>query len=218
MRLTSRHSPLDQTKGTEFIFALDRPSQPVVNCSNTCSMARSGAATMSDELNLAITGVEPQNEIAGARRVWLATTRGKIPMMLHAVERAERAVLCLGEPAAAWTDRRCSIRGWAWKCARWADRAAAGLPDSRRDDGKRARYHGGTVVSQGYRPSARGPVGHSFGGAVAIAAATMSPMAVAVVAISSQLDGAQNVNQLAPRPLLLIHGTADTVLPTKALG
>ena len=55
-------------------------------------------------------------------------------------------------------------------------------------------------------------VGHSFGGAVAIAAATLSPLAVAVVAISSQLDGAHNVNQLAPRPLLLIHGTADTVL------
>jgi hypothetical protein len=35
---------------------------------------------MSDELNLSITGVEPQIEIAGARRVLLATTRGKIRM------------------------------------------------------------------------------------------------------------------------------------------
>jgi len=56
-------------------------------------------------------------------------------------------------------------------------------------------------------------VGHSFGGAVAINAGTLAPMVTTVIAISSQLAGAHVVAELAPRPLLLLHGTADTILP-----
>jgi uncharacterized protein len=37
-------------------------------------------------------------------------------------------------------------------------------------------------------------------------------MVSTVVAISSQLAGAHVVGELAPRPLLLIHGTADAIL------
>jgi fermentation-respiration switch protein FrsA (DUF1100 family) len=55
-------------------------------------------------------------------------------------------------------------------------------------------------------------IGHSFGGAVAINAGTLSPTVSTVIAISSQLAGAHTVGELAPRPLLLIHGTADTIL------
>jgi O-acetyl-ADP-ribose deacetylase (regulator of RNase III)/dienelactone hydrolase len=54
--------------------------------------------------------------------------------------------------------------------------------------------------------------GHSFGGAVAIMAGTLHPMIKAVLAMSSQRYGTQAVAQLAPRPLLLIHGEADTIL------
>lgn len=57
-------------------------------------------------------------------------------------------------------------------------------------------------------------VGHSFGGAVVIAAAPLSPQVTAVVALSSQTAGAQNAAQVSPRPLLLIHGTADRRLPS----
>lgn len=56
-------------------------------------------------------------------------------------------------------------------------------------------------------------VGHSFGGAVAINAGTLAPMVTTVIAVSSQLFGAHVVAELAPRPLLLLHGTADTILP-----
>ncbi|MDP2920460.1 MAG: dienelactone hydrolase family protein [Dehalococcoidia bacterium] len=52
-------------------------------------------------------------------------------------------------------------------------------------------------------------VGHSFGGAVAIQAGTMSQNVKAVVGLSSQTYGAQNVAILSPRPLLLIHGERD---------
>jgi alpha-beta hydrolase superfamily lysophospholipase len=55
-------------------------------------------------------------------------------------------------------------------------------------------------------------IGHSFGGAVAINAGTLSPIVTTVIALSSQLAGAHVATELAPRPLLLIHGGADTIL------
>ncbi len=58
-------------------------------------------------------------------------------------------------------------------------------------------------------------VGHSFGAAVAIMAGTLSPEVKAVVGLSSQTFGAQLVDRLAPKPLLLIHGTRDRNLPVR---
>jgi fermentation-respiration switch protein FrsA (DUF1100 family) len=56
-------------------------------------------------------------------------------------------------------------------------------------------------------------VGHSFGGAVVISAGAASPSAIGVVAMSSQTAGTGAVDKLSPKPLLLMHGTADEVLP-----
>ena len=58
-------------------------------------------------------------------------------------------------------------------------------------------------------------VGHSFGGAVAIMAGTMSPQVKTVVGLSSQTSGAQRVSELSPRPLLLIHGERDRNLSAR---
>lgn len=55
--------------------------------------------------------------------------------------------------------------------------------------------------------------GHSFGRAVVIAAGAASPEVVAVAALSSQTSGTGAVGALSPRPLLLMHVTADEVLP-----
>lgn len=56
-------------------------------------------------------------------------------------------------------------------------------------------------------------VGHSFGGAVAIMASVVSPLVKAVVSMASQTYGTVQVGKLAPRPLLLVHGSVDEVLP-----
>src|SRR5438093_4257280 len=56
-------------------------------------------------------------------------------------------------------------------------------------------------------------VGHSFGGAVVIAAGALNDHVAGVVALSPQTYGANLAGQLAPRPLLVVHGTADTRLP-----
>jgi predicted esterase len=58
-------------------------------------------------------------------------------------------------------------------------------------------------------------VGHSFGGAVVIRAGLASPLVSAVAALSSQLYGTDDVAGLAPRPLFLLHGTDDEILPVR---
>jgi dienelactone hydrolase len=56
-------------------------------------------------------------------------------------------------------------------------------------------------------------VGHSFGGAVVIAAGEASSRVTAVAALSSQTHGTSAVSRLTPRPVIFLHGTEDTVLP-----
>ena len=58
-------------------------------------------------------------------------------------------------------------------------------------------------------------VGHSFGGAVVIKAGQLAPNVVGVAALSSQLYGTRQVEQLG-KPLLLIHGDADEILDVAA--
>lgn len=58
-----------------------------------------------------------------------------------------------------------------------------------------------------------GLLGHSFGGAVVIEAAAQEPdCVVSIATLATQTAGAQRVDQLAPRPLLLIHGLDDVRL------
>ena len=56
-------------------------------------------------------------------------------------------------------------------------------------------------------------VGHSFGGAVVIAAGANSSHIKGVVALSPQTFGAGMAAKVAPRKLLVVHGKADTRLP-----
>jgi len=58
-------------------------------------------------------------------------------------------------------------------------------------------------------------VGWSFGGAVVITAGALNKHVVAVSTIASQTAGTELVSTLAPKPLLLLHGTGDTTLPDK---
>ncbi len=56
-------------------------------------------------------------------------------------------------------------------------------------------------------------VGHSFGGAVVISAGALSNHVTGVVPMSSQTYGTNLVKELAPRSILLLHGSADEILP-----
>jgi hypothetical protein len=52
-------------------------------------------------------------------------------------------------------------------------------------------------------------LGWSFGGAVVIRAGVRSPRVVAVATVGAQTAGTGTVGRLAPRSLLVLHGTAD---------
>ena len=56
-------------------------------------------------------------------------------------------------------------------------------------------------------------VGHSFGGAVVIAAGAGSSHVKGVVSLSPQTYGADGASRLSPKPLLVVHGKSDTRLP-----
>ena len=58
-------------------------------------------------------------------------------------------------------------------------------------------------------------LGWSFGGAVVIAAGVRSPRVVAVATVGAQTAGTGAVGRLAPRPLLVLHGTVDPILPDR---
>lgn len=58
-----------------------------------------------------------------------------------------------------------------------------------------------------------GAVGHSFGGAVVIQAALRARQIVTVVTLATQGFGTEGVEDIAPRPILFIHGYDDEVLP-----
>jgi len=55
-------------------------------------------------------------------------------------------------------------------------------------------------------------IGHSFGGAVVIKASSFASQVKSVIALASQTHGATEASLVSPRPLLLIHGSEDTVL------
>lgn len=166
------------------------------------------------ELEIRILGVEPGEEIAGARRLDLNTTRGTIPVILHSAETAPRAALCVSGaiggfdgPAKLYPRLGMALPSQGITVARMNYRMPNDFDECLLDTLAALMF----LRSVGRERATL--IGHSFGGAVAINAGTLSPVVTTVIAISSQLAGAHPVAELSPKPLLLIHGTADTVLP-----
>jgi uncharacterized protein len=164
-------------------------------------------------LTLRITSVEPGDEIAGARKVTIVTTRGPIPVVLHAAPEKGRAALCVSGaiggfdgPAMLYPRLGLTMPREQITIARLNYRAPNEFGECLVDAMAALTFLGGI----GHERVAL--IGHSFGGAVAINAGTLSPLVTTVIALSSQLAGAHVAGELAPKPLLLIHGDADTIL------
>jgi pimeloyl-ACP methyl ester carboxylesterase len=168
---------------------------------------------MDEGLSLRITGVEPGDEIAGARKITIVTTRGPIPVVLHAAPEKGRAALCVSGamggydgPAMLYPRLGLTMPRQNLAIARLDYRNPGEFGECLVDAMAALTFLGGIGHERVLL------IGHSFGGAVAINAGTISPLVTTVVALSSQLAGAHVVGELAPKPLLLIHGDADTIL------
>ncbi len=169
---------------------------------------------MDEGLTLRITSVEPGEEIAGARKVTLLTTRGPIPIVLHGAPEKGRAALCVSGAIGGFDGPSMLYPRLGLKMprdnvtvARLDYRAPNEFGECLVDAMAALTFLGGI----GHERVAL--IGHSFGGAIAINAGTISPLVTTVIALSSQLAGAHVAGELAPKPLLLIHGDADTILP-----
>ena len=167
-----------------------------------------------EELDLRILGVDPGDEVAGARKLAIRTTRGAIALILHSRDSHSRAVLCVSGaiggfdgPAMLYPRLGLELPGQGCAVARMNYRKPDKFDECLLDTLAALTFLQGT----GHQRIAL--IGHSFGGAIAINAGTLTPAVSTVVAISSQLAGAHTVGGFKPRPLLLVHGTADTILP-----
>jgi len=157
----------------------------------------------------------PPHEGELGEGVLLRTDRGDIQAILHQAPEAQHGVIWVG-----------GARGGF---GRPGHDAYARLADVLRRDriaSLRLCYRHPNVLPEGtldvmagvtYLTSCRAQpvvlVGHSFGGAVVMTAGALHAPVAGVVALAPQTSGAQLAGQLAPRPLLLVHGKADTRLP-----
>ena len=169
--------------------------------------------------NIELIGARDAPDIADgvARGVRLDATRGAVDCLFHPPqgERTGTAVLFVpgarggfGGPAnGLYADLAGALAAQGIAGLRLNYRHPANLDESTLD-ALVAVWH---LAGQGYERVA--VVGHSFGGAVAISVARYTTHVRAVVAMSSQSFGAEDVVLLAPRPLLLIHGERDGVIP-----
>jgi alpha/beta superfamily hydrolase len=151
----------------------------------------------------------------GVRALLLRTGDGDIEVRHHLVERATAGVIWVGGAGGGLDG---PARGlYPEACRRLQQRGVAGLRLHYRfpnhldecviDTAIGAQFLAGNEITN------IGLVGHSFGGAVVIAAGAMLDMVKAVVPMSTQTYGTERAAQVAPRAMLLIHGTRDEILP-----
>jgi pimeloyl-ACP methyl ester carboxylesterase len=150
-------------------------------------------------------------------RILLETTRGNIEGLMHPVEGGSGAVVCAGGAMGG-------LDGPANKLyPRIAKLLAGHSITTFRVDYRIPNNFEECVLDvlaacsflQGIGAADIALVGHSFGGAVVIKAGQLFPAVRGVASLSPQLFGTRQVDQLA-KPLLLIHGAADTVLASEA--
>ena len=170
-----------------------------------------------DDLILEVRSVAAEPLPEGRYRIGIQTSRGEIPGILHPCEGSQGAVILVCG----------AIGGFDGP----AEGIYASLSDALVQEGLtslRLNYRlpnqmeecaldvlGAVSFLKGVGAAGVALVGHSFGGAVVIAAGSLSPTVKAVVALSSQTLGATGAGRLTPRPLLLVHGEKDTRLLPK---
>jgi alpha-beta hydrolase superfamily lysophospholipase len=161
-----------------------------------------------------VLGGPPHEGDAGQGLVF-RTNRGDLPAILHPAPDSKLGVIWVcgarggfGGPAGGAYSRLAeSLADRGISSLRLSYRQPNVFPECTLD------LLAGVVYFQntGYEPVVL--VGHSFGGAVVIAAGAASRHVRGVVSLSPQTYGANMAGLLSPRPLLVVHGKSDTRLP-----
>ena len=157
----------------------------------------------------------PPHEGDTGRGLTFRTSRGDLPAILHPATDSRHGVIWVcgarggfGGPAKGLYSRLAeTFAGEGISSLRLNYRQPNDFPECMLD-----LLAGTTFLhSTGYETIVM--VGHSMGGAVVIAAGAASNHVGGVVALSPQTYGAHMAGLLSPKPLLVVHGKADTRLP-----
>jgi hypothetical protein len=179
-------------------------------------MAKGRLRTRREEpQELAWMGADREPLDDGVERVVLRTNGGDIETRYHAVPGAAAGVVWVGGAGGGLDG---PARGlYPEACRRLQERGIAGLRLHYRLPNHLEECVLDTLLGAEFlaREGAgrAGLVGHSFGGAIVISAGALAERAAAVVPMSTQTYGTGLAARVAPRPMLLIHGLADEILP-----
>ena len=166
---------------------------------------------MRDRSRLDLVDIHRQSHEEGQEKIVIETSDGDIRAILHHAEDSRAGTIWVcgarggleGPSSGIYVDLARELAGQGVASLRLDYRYPGDLPMCVLDV-----LLGNTfLIQEGIERVAL--VGHSFGGAVVIMAGVLSRSAKAVVGLSSQTVGAQRVGELAPTPLLLVHGERD---------
>lgn len=149
------------------------------------------------------------------RGLLFRTNRGEIPAIIHRAPSCELAVIWVcgarggfGGPAGGMYARLAErFLNYGITSLRLNYRQPNVLPECVLD------LLAGIAMLKGTGHQPLVLVGHSFGGAVVVAAGVASSHVQGVVCLSSQTHGAGMAGQLSPKSLLVVHGKSDSRLP-----
>lgn len=168
------------------------------------------------DLKLLRVGAQPLDD-SGALRVLLETTRGQIEGVLHPVEGGTSAVICVGGAMGGIDGPADSLYARLPLLLSSAKISVLRLEYRKPNDFEECVLDAlaGCSFMKGIGATDLALVGHSFGGAVVIKAGELHDLVRGVASLSPQLYGTRQVESLN-RPLLLVHGMADTILSHEA--
>ena len=178
------------------------------------------AEGLSGDLELAIRGVVANERDDGALDVSIDTSRGPVIGILHPCEAEPGAAIFVGGALGGLDG---PAGGLYPRVAAALVRDVAGLTSLRLHYRQPGDFEecvldvmAGLSLLKGIGAKQTALVGHSFGAAVVIKAGELAEAVAGVAALSPQLYGTRTVQRLAPKSLLLAHGTADKVLDCEA--
>lgn len=168
------------------------------------------------DLRLLRVGAQPLDD-SGALRVRLETTRGEIEGILHPVEGGTSAVICVGGAMGGLDGPADSLYARLPILLSGAKVTVLRLEYRKPNEFEECVLDAlaGCSFMKGIGATDIVLVGHSFGGAVVVKAGELHESIRGVASLSPQLHGTRQVENL-DKPLLLVHGMADTILSYEA--